>query len=374
MTVNVEVSAFLPHWIVRTKPSSLLIYEGWCRNEDRNWKESRTFSTLLRAEQNGEGNEPLFRPGSMEEATAKMGKVPYGEESRRYRRTVYTHEDWVKHRNSETIITKLNGLFYSGIVRQLKGEIFSVSMSAAIIVAWNDVLLPYFCGNFFISMLPRISLPSLPFQLCSPALGLLLVFKTNASYARWLEARNTWSKIISQARNIVRMASTYVPQTEEGRMSIKQLSKSVWLLCRSIMNDLAGPNDEPCFQDQVTEALADCKDNANVAMKIIESSDRSMAALAHASRMLDSVPIDEKRRVEIDKSLVIIGDCIGICEKIYSSPVPLVCKLKFKFELIEIQLNYNIYNAHLVLQMDRRYETHWAIFKLILIIATSSIT
>ena len=31
-----------------------------------------------------------------------------------------------------------------------------------------------------------MSLPALPFTLASPALGLLLVFRTNASYARWV--------------------------------------------------------------------------------------------------------------------------------------------------------------------------------------------
>jgi putative membrane protein len=68
-----------------------------------------------------------------------------------------------------------------------------------------------------------------------------------------------------------------------------------------------------------------------IAQKIVDSEYRTMAALAHASRTLDNVPIDEKRRVEIDKSLVIVGDCIGVCEKIYTSPVPLVCECNFKW-------------------------------------------
>lgn len=289
-------------------------------------KRQRHISVKLGAKKNGKVVETKFRPGSLEEATAKMGKVPYGEESRRYRRTEFVYEDWVKHRTSEKIFTNLNGLFYSGIVRQLKEEIFLAAMSAVIVVAWNDFLHPSFKDIFLLSMLPRISIPALPFQLCSPALGLLLVFKTNASYARWLEGRNTWSKIIAQARNVVRMAATFVPQSDEGRKSIQQLSKAVWLLCRSLMNDLSGPNDEECFRDQVKNTFHEDENDIDVANRILESSDRSMAALAFASLTLDALPIDEKRRVEIDKSLVIIGDCIGICEKIYSSPVPLVCK------------------------------------------------
>ena len=57
---------------------------------------------------------------------------------------------------------------------------------------------------------------------------------------------------------------------------------------------------------------------------LLASPDRSMAALTELSMALNDIPIDEKRRVEIDKSLVIIGDCVGACERIYSSPVPLV--------------------------------------------------
>jgi len=40
-----------------------------------------------------------LRPGSIKEATLQQGKRPYGEESRRYRRTIYRHEDWLRHRS-----------------------------------------------------------------------------------------------------------------------------------------------------------------------------------------------------------------------------------------------------------------------------------
>lgn len=278
-----------------------------------------------------------YRPGSLMAATAEQGRVPYGEESRKYRRTEFTYDDWINHRTSEKIVSNLNGLFYSGIVRQLKPEIFLVSLSAFFVVFWNDVL--PFVSSFFdvhmsqslLSMLPRITLPSLPFTLCSPALGLLLVFKTNASYARWSEAGNQWAKIITQSRNIVRMAAVFVPKTEEGKKSVQELSKAVWLLCRSLMNDLSGPDDEEMYRDAVKKVYANQSGGGDegedsVVSKILESPNRSMAALAQASNALDAIPVDEKRRVEIDKSFVIIGDCIGICEKIMSSPVPLVCK------------------------------------------------
>lgn len=212
-------------------------------------------------------------------------------------------------------------MFFSGIIRQLGKDIKVITLVAASLVLWNDFIVP---NDLFSGYLPRIVLPPLPFQLSSPALGLLLVFKTNASYGRWLEARNSWAKIVSQSRNIIRMSSTFAPQTIEGKESIEELTKAIWLLCRSLMNELSDPGDEDDFHKEVSEVF---QMNGSSYMRhrdIVTSADRTMTALAQATIALDNVPIDEKRRVEIDKSLVLIGDCISVCEKIYTSPVPLV--------------------------------------------------
>ena len=42
------------------------------------------------------------------------------------------------------------------------------------------------------------------FNLTSFALSLLLVFRTNESYSRWLEARKAWSGILIRSRDLVR--------------------------------------------------------------------------------------------------------------------------------------------------------------------------
>mmetsp|Transcript_25391 Transcript_25391/g.38351 ORF Transcript_25391/g.38351 Transcript_25391/m.38351 type:complete len:409 (-) Transcript_25391:405-1631(-) len=265
-----------------------------------------------------------YRPGSLMAATLETGRVPYGEESRKYRRTVFTSADWVKHRNTENdIVSNLKGVFFSGVVRQLKEEILLVSVIAVTVVLWND----FFATSLHDSLavpLPQLILPSLPFTLSSPALGLLLVFRTNASYARWLEARNAWAKILSQSRNMVRMAATFTfaeKKDPESQESIEYLACTVWLLSRSLMNDLSGTEDEESYRKELNEVFSN---NDALIVNMCNSSDRTMSALACCSQALNSIPIDEKLRVETDKSLVLIGDCIGVCEKIFSSPVPLV--------------------------------------------------
>ena len=45
------------------------------------------------------------------------GEIPYGEESRKYRRTVYTHEDWVKHRSPDRFFKNIMSTTKSGIYK-----------------------------------------------------------------------------------------------------------------------------------------------------------------------------------------------------------------------------------------------------------------
>ena len=44
------------------------------------------------------------------------------------------------------------------------------------------------------------------FSLSSFALSLLLVFRTNTSYARWDEARKLWGGVVNRSRDVVRQA------------------------------------------------------------------------------------------------------------------------------------------------------------------------
>ena len=43
--------------------------------------------------------------------------IPYGETSRQYRRTVYTHDDWVKHRSPNRFLRNLASIPASGIYK-----------------------------------------------------------------------------------------------------------------------------------------------------------------------------------------------------------------------------------------------------------------
>lgn len=48
-----------------------------------------------------------------------------------------------------------------------------------------------------------------PHTLLGSALGLLLVFRTNAAYQRFQEGRKLWEEVLNVSRDIARMTSLY---------------------------------------------------------------------------------------------------------------------------------------------------------------------
>lgn len=116
----------------------------------------------------------------------------------------------------------------------------------------------------------------------------------------------------------MRMASVFSSDVD----AVDDLSKVVWLYCRTVMNKLSSPvEDEQVYQEQVREIFQD----SPIARNILSSPDPTLAAWKELSIQLHSLPTsDPKSLIETDKSIIILGECTSICDKIYSTPVPLV--------------------------------------------------
>jgi len=105
----------------------------------------------------------------------------YGEAGRKLRRTVYTHDDWVKHRSPTRFRKNLSTFTRSAIYRNLSGEVLATTSVATLVVLWNCLVGDYqdfngvvHAGPLKDSFLPILALPLTPFTLSSPSLGLLL--------------------------------------------------------------------------------------------------------------------------------------------------------------------------------------------------------
>ena len=258
--------------------------------------------------------------------------MPYSEASRRYRRTVYKYEDWLEHRSSTRIFRNLQGLFTSGVVRSLLSEVATVTSASVFIVVWNCVsggytdlsnewhASPLGDGNVLSGLL--LHLPALPFTLASPALGLLLVFRTNTSYGRWLEARTAWGRVVSHLRNLQRQSCTWLDKKctgPERREALGKIKRASWAVSCALYAHLGGPEEEAAMSADVRSRLP-----PHEADLLLSAKHRPLRALSQLSSALDAMPIDEKKRVEMDKSIIIVGDALEVCERIFTNPVPLV--------------------------------------------------
>lgn len=111
-----------------------------------------------------------------------VGGLPSGEEQRKFRRTVYSHDDWRKHRNQDRFVNYLAAIFKSGVYKNLAGEVFLATGIATFVCFYNAVFGGYqdLAGVSHPALLslplfqPKIGIPMSAFTLTSSSLGLLL--------------------------------------------------------------------------------------------------------------------------------------------------------------------------------------------------------
>ena len=154
----------------------------------------------------------------------------------------------------------------------------------------------------------------------NPNSGLLLVFRTNSSYQRWLEARKApnpnpspspspspnpnpnpdpnqarkaWGRIVSHCRNIMRQATLWNDAPDDAAANgLDELSLCVWAFPRSLWAHLSDPAKEPRFAAEVRSAFGD-----EAAPTLLDARHRPLRALHMLSGAMDRLPIDEKKKV-----------------------------------------------------------------------------
>jgi len=276
---------------------------------------------------------PSFRTAPSAESITRLNAdkpVTYGEASRPFRRDTFGHDDWIRHRSPKRFARNLGSIFKSGIWRQVGQEVLTVTAIATSICLWNALastgyvdLNGIFWSPVVYEPLPAVSLPVMPFTLTSPALSLLLVFRTNASYGRWNESRIQWGVMGTEQRNIMRMAAAWTtplrePDPEKRKAHVARVGNACYTFFRSLLRHISGPPDEEDFQRDIRAALPEKEAEA-----IIAAGNRQLRALFYLSRKIESLPLSERQRIEVDKACVIIGDTMGGTERVYGTPVPL---------------------------------------------------
>merc|ERR1719310_2657558 len=255
----------------------------------------------------------------------------YSEAARPYRRSVFFHENWVKHRSKDRYRTEMATFFDSGVIRSLSTEILGVTGIAAAVVAINmliggydDLSMVHHAAPFPVPLMKALSLPALPFSIAMPALSLLLVFRTNTAYFRWNEARTLWGGLINNCRNIVRQSNTFFPDDPYHNELKRRMAAETHAFIRSLRNFLRGPTDDNTLRTELYEMVDQglmCPEQADAVMA---ASNRPMFCLSGLSATLRKANIGTIQAGRIDSTISTLVDLTGANERIFKSPIPLV--------------------------------------------------
>jgi len=256
----------------------------------------------------------------------------FSEMQRKDRRDIFMHPDWVRHRSNERFFRNIKSITSSGINQALSTELTFVTSAATFIVLYNCLAGSYqdfegvaHPGAFsFLNLPSPLSLPAFPFTIASPALSLLLVFRSNTGYNRWNEARTLWGGLINNCRNVVRQANTFFPDDKYHQALKKQMAGETHAFIKSLRNFLRGPSDDDTLRKELQEIVAQGLMTREMADAVMSANNRPMFCTTAMSATLRKAKIDPMERARIDTTISILVDLLGANERIFKSPIPLI--------------------------------------------------
>jgi len=171
------------------------------------------------------------------------------------------------------------------------------------------------CVNARFGPLPNL----LPFSsLVGPSLGLLLVFRTNAAYDRFWEARKAWGLVTSECRAMASLGCTFMtPQQALPMLSLIAAFPVV------MKNYLRGGSEKAQQRDVRRLAALLASQEFEALTSVINQPQYVLARLRQLAQESRVAGVSEKEREMLIKSTGVLGDCLSTCERIYNTPIPL---------------------------------------------------
>jgi ion channel-forming bestrophin family protein len=223
---------------------------------------------------------------------------------------------------------------YKGsLVREISGRVLLCTLWSAGVVYFNSSVMP-------------IGMPSIIHTLVGLALGLLLVFRTNASYDRFWEGRKLWGGIVNETRNLTRSTEAFLIHVPEARKEI-----SLWTIAFAYgtMNRLRDKVSFGAFEDEL---------NSDEVKKAYDSGHPALYAAKKIGQILQETKMDGKisdyAQVTMDQNVQLLVDYLGGCERIHKTPLPFAYVVHLRRALI-------IYCFSLPFALVDMFDWKWAV-------------
>ncbi|KAI4369886.1 hypothetical protein MLD38_018282 [Melastoma candidum] len=230
----------------------------------------------------------------------------------RRERKLYNHEMWVEHRSSLRHVRHLVSSLSSRVILSLVPPVTVFTAFAAAIAAYNSAV----AAGLLPEWLPVLRASSLPYQLTAPALALLLVFRTEASYSRFQEGRQAWTKVIASTNDLVRQVIA---------IGGRNVSDDSTLMDALLGYVVAFPVALKChliYGSDIANDLRDKLDGDDLTA-ILKSNHRPRCIIEFISQSLSSLNIEDSERSKLDAKLSCFHEGISVCEQLMGIPIPL---------------------------------------------------
>eukprot|EP00941_MAST-03F_sp_MAST-3F-sp1_P003868 g3868.t1 len=293
-----------------------------------------------------------FSSSSEQNTAGLVGFIKRPSRSDPAREWNFTHERWEIHRSPWRHLRHIGSITNSAAFQRLVfPDLFLVGSSAVAVSYWNSHIVPAgvkvaTASNETASLIDwshlEVSLPTLPFTVCSVAMGLLVTFRTNAAYDRYCEARVLWGEIINSSRDLLRQTLGWIPpksseETVDHRARIFKLIQ-IFPVCLNFhlttnggfhMEEDSMETNQENFEKELRNIYGDAYEFDVDASRILSSAKKQSAPLVTLLLMSDTLneanskdEINANLLKEMDMQLKRLNMALGACERILKTPIP----------------------------------------------------
>jgi len=197
------------------------------------------------------------------------------------------------------------------IVVTLRGSVAVHLIGRVTIAVLLGLAAWWFHDNF------SFSIPPVAHTLIGAALGLLLVFRTNASYGRYVEARELLGRIVNSTRDLARQVITYVGEHPERAALQADVLRWIAAFYRLLVQNVRDERDLSALGERLDAderaKLEPLRHRPSVVVAWI-------GARLHAAHRAGALEIEPLRAM--DANLTALIAALGGCERIRRTPVP----------------------------------------------------
>jgi putative membrane protein len=167
-----------------------------------------------------------------------------------------------------------------------------------------------------------VALPHIPLSLFGSAIGIIVAFRNQSSYARWWEARTLWGAVVNNSRTLARQVTTVMlPSNDKDAGELKEYQRRLVyheiayvIALRQLLRGLE-PWEElaPLLSEK---ELSELRDEKNVPLAILQQ----MSALLRRCHARGWMVVVQWRA--LDSNLDNLMNAQGGAERIKNTPMP----------------------------------------------------